>query len=185
MRGEDGAEFERIERLIRENCGRVAEPVDTRNLPNAFRSGGDCETGAAHGEQIVKAELHGIQMIATERVRQVAEKDYSAGHEDGHDGGELAMAAACYASPCSLYVFERDGDEELRFIDPWPFDASEDLRAKIRRSLTMPQRDGEGLRLTPLAWRIQLLAKAGALVAAEIDRLVRIGESSQNSEEGE
>jgi hypothetical protein len=96
----------------------------------------------------------GVERIADERLRQIMTEGYSAEHDDGHIHGELAMAAACYAAPERLY--------EMReaFCDPWPFDEEDDKRQPPDR------------RTSPEA-RIRLLEKAGALIAAEIDRLLR------------
>lgn len=109
--------------------------------------------------------MTGVELIAAERQRQIEKKGWSAEHDDGHDGGELAMAAACYATPDLICVEERHANS-IGFIDPWPWDEADDKRA----------RDGNVLqhnhRLDDKA-RIRQLAKAGALIAAEIDRLQR------------
>jgi len=90
----------------------------------------------------------GVEMIAAERQRQVSREGYDEKNDDKHRHGELAIAAACYAvhqSHVRVVYGSKDG---------WPWDESTDKRAKhspIRR-----------------------LAIAGALVAAEIDRLQRL-----------
>ncbi len=38
-----------------------------------------------------------IQEIETERRRQIDDEEWPREHDDGHTGGELAKAAACYA----------------------------------------------------------------------------------------
>lgn len=83
----------------------------------------------------------GSDLIAAERQRQLDSEGWSPEHDDEHDQGELAAAAAVYAMP-DLY------DEW------WPWDESW-------------YRPG-----TP----IRELTKAGALIAAEIDRRLRAGE---------
>ena len=41
----------------------------------------------------------GIRLIAAERQRQVDVEGWTPAHDDEHDEGELAIAAACYAAP--------------------------------------------------------------------------------------
>ena len=97
--------------------------------------------------------LSGAGLIATERLRQKTQEGYSDEHDDAHDSGEMPWAAICYARQSvqrrwlepKLY---RDDDAP----DDWPFEWS--------------------------AWRpkspIEDLVRAGALIAAEIDRLRRL-----------
>ena len=91
----------------------------------------------------------GIEAIAAERQRQIEAEGWTPGHDDTHDRGELARAAACYA----LHAALRDHDRAVT-ADPslWPWS---------------------------LAWwkprdRRADLVRAGALIAAEIDRLDRM-----------
>lgn len=107
----------------------------------------------------------GVDLIAKERTRQVEREGWTSAHDDGHDAGELAMAAACYASPDLLYVEERHVNS-IGFIDPWPWDEGYDKRPRNGNEI-LPNH-----RLT-VSNRIHQLAKAGALIAAEIDRLLR------------
>ncbi len=95
----------------------------------------------------------GAQLIAQERERQVSEEGWSAEHDDKHINGELAWAAVAYAAPERV---TRDGPGVS--YDPWPWDEEWDKRPAI--GCTAP-------------YRIRALAKAGALIAAEIDRLKR------------
>ena len=81
----------------------------------------------------------GIEIIAEERKRQISSEGWSMTHDLGHNDGELAIAASCYALPSqfsrkTFWLFEKDSFK--------------------------PSKD-----------RIRDLAKAGALIAAEIDRL--------------
>ena len=92
----------------------------------------------------------GVERIADERRRQVEAEGYSAEHDDGHIHGELADAAACYAASQAIF----DGREGSM----WPWDDIDD-----KRPSRLPMDDE----------RIRLLEKAGALIAAEIDRLLR------------
>ena len=100
----------------------------------------------------LKSQLNGAGLIAMERKRHVAEEGYDAEHDACHEGGELAIAAACYAV--------NDTDANCLHVgcgmveDAWPWDKKFDKRGKQDR--------------------IRELVKAGALVAAEIDRLQRL-----------
>lgn len=85
----------------------------------------------------------GVATIAAERKRQIAEKGWSAEHDSQHTDESLVWAAMHYACP----------------VDPgskyWPDTWGDQWN----------QRDSDD--------RITQLAKAGALIAAEIDRLLR------------
>jgi len=93
----------------------------------------------------------GAELIAFERKRQVEAKYWSPDHDDRLKGGELAEAAACYAMP-----------EKVRNTDIWDFS----VRYRI-----WPWDEGYW-KPTPED-RVGELVKAGALIAAEIDRLQR------------
>jgi hypothetical protein len=93
-------------------------------------------------------DADGVALIAAERKRQVAEKGYTREHDAAHRTGGMARAAACYALHAAgiktLDTFA------LGTAWPWPW-----LEAEFK----------------PGADRVQTLARAGALIAAEIDRL--------------
>lgn len=99
----------------------------------------------------------GVGMIAAERQRQQSEEGWSARHDDGHRLGEIALAAAAYAVPPDV----RDDaytSPVLRISHRlwevlWPWSRAE-------------------WKPTPRD-RVRELVKAGALIAAEIDRLQR------------
>jgi hypothetical protein len=102
----------------------------------------------------------GLELIGLERKRQVNEEGWTPEHDDGHHGRELALAAACYAAGEPVYVQRFfDGDED-HMVDAWPWECEFDKREKHER--------------------IKQLAIAGALIAAEIERLIRL----QSKEEG-
>lgn len=100
--------------------------------------------------------------VLAERTRQVLLEGWTPEHDDEHDGGEMAVAAACYALVAGVADPHRDA---LRLFGPlfsaattpleqmWPWDAGW-WKPKDRR------RD---------------LVRAGALVIAEIERLDRAG----------
>ena len=85
----------------------------------------------------------GIELIAEERKRQITEEGFDAKHDSHWIGGELSMAACCYARQ------ETKNPDFAPFDFPW---------------------EKEWWKPTPDD-RIRELVKAGALIAAEIDRL--------------
>lgn len=106
-------------------------------------------------------QLTGVELIAAERQRQVDEEGWTPEHDAEHDNGALADAAACYAATETIYRVamddrsDRDGEHHgIRWYEPWP--------RRWKRTVN----------LTPTtAERVRELVKAGALIAAEIDRL--------------
>ena len=93
--------------------------------------------------------MTGIERISAERQRQIEKEGWTPEHDDEHREGELARAAACYALPPKAY--------EIEGLPPaiWP--------RGWDRKWWKPSPDN----------RIRELEKAGALIAAEIDRLQR------------
>lgn len=104
--------------------------------------------------------MTGVELIAAERQRQITEKGYTADHDDCHSDGELALAAVCYASPRRLYIKTEYSGERIDFSEPWPW-WDESVSVFCEEELSLLE-------------RIALLSKAGALIAAEIDRLQRL-----------
>lgn len=90
----------------------------------------------------------GVHMIAVERHRQVEVEGYHPGHDAEHEADALALAGACYATPEDLREFV-DGDPR-REPTLWPF---------------------EGGWKPSTHDRARELTKAGALIAAELDRI--------------
>ncbi|WP_418592058.1 hypothetical protein [Ponticoccus sp. (in: a-proteobacteria)] len=93
----------------------------------------------------------GISDIAGERKRQIEAEGWTPEHDDEHTGGELAKAAGCYAWAAA----QSDGLREILVTPPptWPEEWAADWwKLKDRRSD---------------------LVRAGALIAAEIERLDR------------
>lgn len=114
--------------------------------------------------------MNGVERIAKERERQVKVEDWTAGHDDGHVDGELATAAACYATPVLLYRMDDSGVNEIMFFDPWPDGwADSDKRPHPGDGNFVGPNNA-----LPINKRIRQLEKAGALIAAEIDRLLRL-----------
>ncbi len=98
----------------------------------------------------------GVERIGAERLRQLGAEGWTPEHDERHANGELAAAAACYAIPPGhlLEGGPAGGEASARWVpELWPFAA-------------------EAWKPTP-GNRIRELVKAGALIAAEIDRLLR------------
>lgn len=93
-----------------------------------------------------------IEDIAAERQRQIETEGWSIEHDDSHSDGELARAAACYAY---------DDRKKYKAAAPvdWPWSQAW-WKPKTKR---------------------EDLVRAGALIAAEIDRLDRL-EAKQSTE---
>jgi hypothetical protein len=124
-------------------------------------------------------EPTGIELITVERFRQIHKEGFTAEHDDEHTEGELARAAACYASP--VRIFERyDHAMGINFVDPWPvgWDECWDKRGAYGENRAGQPSEGSNAIPDPATYsmeeRIDLLVKAGALIAAEIDRLLRL-----------
>lgn len=114
--------------------------------------------------------MKSIDLISAERRRQVTEEGYDAEHDDTHEDGQLAIAAACYAAPLRIYTKNKTSSGSFVFMDPFP-PTWIDKRFGKKNPLGEVPSPGKYSRKK----RLQLLVKAGALIAAEIDRLLRIG----------
>lgn len=99
--------------------------------------------------------MNGAQLIADERNRQIEHEKFSSVHDDAHRNGELVAAGVSYGLMAGVQA--NIPKAEWRDIDlnppsTWPWDYDD--------------------------WKpsdpIRNLVKAGALIAAEIDRLQRI-----------
>jgi len=108
--------------------------------------------------------MTGIEIIAAERQRQQDREGWTPAHDDAHVDGELGCAAACYALPEPLRHRRAETFQGIGSIldSIWPWS----------RSWWKPGAVG-GTQAEYTDSRIRELAKAGALAAAEIDRLVR------------
>jgi hypothetical protein len=98
----------------------------------------------------------GAELIAQERRRQVFRKRYDAGHDDAHGDGSLLHAGILLA--CEVAGLELAGADPPSLDGPWPDWLLLHAREKYG--------DDE----------VRLLAIAGAMIAAEIDRLTRAKE---------
>lgn len=94
----------------------------------------------------------GSDLIAVERNRQIDDEGWDEAHDNEHHNAELVLAGICYANTAAMII--RGEDITAPNMQPqWPW--------------------------APHWWKpngdpVRNLVKAGALVAAEIDRLVRL-----------
>lgn len=100
-------------------------------------------------DNLQKEPKSGADLIAAERNRQMEAEGYSPEHDDKHKPEEFAMAAIAYALP-EWMRWTYKGECEW-----WPFE----------KESFKPSPDD----------RVRELVKAGALIAAEIDRIQRTG----------
>lgn len=116
-------------------------------------------------EQLEAAQRGGAGLIAAERQRQMDAEGWTPEHDDRHDDGALARAACVYATDPDTraeLMLTPDGEENVNVpgsgYEPrhWPWEG--------------------GWKPTPDD-RVRELVKAGALIAAEIDRLERAASS--------
>mgnify|MGYP001596539848 CR=1 FL=1 len=114
--------------------------------------------------------MSGVDHIAAERQRQMEVEGWTPEHDAQHTSGELAMAAALYAAPVDLFEIGKDHRGYDVFYDRWPW-----------KDIVSHPRDEMGPGREVNAWdkrkkhsRLRRLEIAGALIAAEIDRLERL-----------
>lgn len=123
--------------------------------------------------------MNGIDLIAAERQRQISDEGWTAEHDDAHSCGEMAAAAVCYAAYAMgqpVYrktCHDHAGMMAFSFVDPWPWEEVYDKR-DIYGWLDPDMGLIEPTEQDRREHTIRCLIKAGALVAAEIDRLQRI-----------
>jgi hypothetical protein len=94
-----------------------------------------------------KIEMNGAERIAAERKRQTEKEGWTAEHDCQWSKGEIIKAAICY-----LYPSDEKIDKWQKIFWPWGY---------------------QWWKPTPKN-RIRDLEKAGALIAAEIDRLLQL-----------
>jgi len=105
--------------------------------------------------EAVRAGEYGASLVAAERRRQIAEEFYTLEYDQQHKQHELVRAALCYAY--AGWTLAAGGSARAVRTNPkiavlWPW----------AQGLWKPDDD-----------EVRNLAKAGALIAAEIDRLER------------
>lgn len=96
----------------------------------------------------------GIELIAEERQRQIEAEGWTPQNDHQYTNRQLVRAAVCYCESDNMEFTTNDDGENLIESGYWPFDIT----------WWKPTPDN----------RIRELQKAGALIAAEIDRLQRL-----------
>ena len=103
--------------------------------------------------------MNGAMMIADERQRQIKEEGWTSKHDASLTGFCLTTAGAAYALDAASVHSDYHQSHKTRYakhaMENWPFDE-------------------EGFKPTPND-PVRQLVKAGALIAAEIDRLIAKG----------
>ena len=94
-------------------------------------------------------KMNGIELVKKERLRQINEEGYSWRHDDQETTHQLSDAAIVYACVAPM---------RYEVMHKWPWDE------KYFKPDTTYTING----------RIRELTKAGALICAEIDRLIRL-----------
>jgi|ERR1041385_2674586 hypothetical protein len=128
-------------------------------------------TTLAQNSVACSAVLNGVELIRLERVRQITKEGWTTKHDDGHTDGELAIAGACYAVGSKRTHVRRmlnsaRGMEDAGYIYDYSKAKPEQISWPWEAEWYKPGKD-----------RIRQLVKAGALIAAEIDRLKRASAS--------
>jgi hypothetical protein len=100
----------------------------------------------------------GVELIRQERHRQVYVEGFKESHDDGHRMAEIALAGLSYVSVAASQVRLGAGCAAERLPVYWPW--NEDW-------------------WKPSPDPVINLIKAGALIAAEIDRLQRLASRSE------
>lgn len=116
--------------------------------------------------------MSGAERIAAERQRQVDSEGYAPEHDDVHKGHQLAAAASVYALPEHL---RQSLGVHIAGRTVWSF-----VQEVWPRGWRRKQRAGLQLYVGKVAdWqdRQSELVRAGALCAAEIDRIQRMIDS--------
>lgn len=103
-------------------------------------------------EEKERVDMDGAKLIAAERERQIVAEYWTPQHDDQHRLAELTLAGFSYASLAASQVRLGAGCVNERLPVYWPWD----------EAWWRPSEDP-----------IRNLIKAGALIAAEIDRLQR------------
>lgn len=127
---------------------------------------------------IYLANNSGTTLISEERKRQIVEEGYDWERDANYYGEELALAAAVYALPLSWRTLKggNAGHSSLqRLLWPWHWKNFKPVYNVGKNSTVNPN-------VQFMEDRIRELSKAGALIAAEIDRLQRLKIKNLNNE---
>lgn len=154
VRTKDGKQLEARRLALAEKDGPVSDNT-ARAFLNAYPATETAQAGELEELRIYPQSP--IWLIAAERVRQQNQEGWTPEHDDKHEGGELARAAAAYAAPSWLRALL------TRAI------CSESTRSILERLWPWEQ---QWWKPTPDN-RQRELVKACALLVAEYERLSR------------
>ncbi|MBU9579576.1 hypothetical protein KTE26_14170 [Ralstonia mannitolilytica] len=143
---------ERLAQMLIDHLAK-GDPVDVGNfammLFNRPDTVGALARAAQSGQRAGVAEDAAVRDVIAERIRQVTHEGWTVDHDDAHDKGEMAEAAACYAREAAT--------PHAGLPNGWPW-------SRRWWKPTTPRR---------------MLVKAGALILAEIERLDRAAPTQQ------
>lgn len=133
--------------------------MNPKNAPPATPRAADTKpaAGATAADDAAAPETaptdSGVARITAERTRQIEHEGYSAEHDDAHATGQLTLAACCYAH----HAVEQQRGRDAAIPTNWPWHQGE---------------------WNPAPDPLRNLEIAGALIAAEIDRILRTREAT-------
>lgn len=108
--------------------------------------------------------MTGAERITAERQRQIDEEGWTAEHDEQHEKGELAAVAALYAIEATGLLDEQAGRAVWEWLYPKWWDPEWWKPGESDHDPESPITEAD---------RLRCLEKAGALIAAEIDRRLR------------
>lgn len=111
-------------------------------------------------EEISALGFTGTELISQERNRQKFDEGYFQSIDDEYTDHQLVCAAIAYASHYPVMISKTPGTDN--WIDPWPWNKAADKRARH--------------------CKLKRLVIAGALIAAEIDRIQHQIEKESHNE---
>lgn len=135
--------------FVKRNCDSCGREVIADLTSRNHRICEDCAAESADTTRDALVKADGVSLIAQERQRQIEVENWTPEHDDEHQYGELSKAAAVYTLLGTDAHTAIDGEPE-RSAWPWA---------------------GSWFKPTT---RLRDLVKAGALIAAEIDRIQRL-----------
>lgn len=130
--------------------------------------------------------MTGIELIAAERQRQIEVEGWTSQHDDAHSAGDLALAGAQYAMASVRWMWT---DFHMLPSCDKLSDAEVIRRAKpvLCKGTGLPNSEAYGWPFSLEWWKpkgaIEDLTRAGALIAAEIDRIQRDTRSEPEAKE--
>lgn len=146
----------------------------------AAAMGASLENPSVHGASENQPVHPGVSLIAAERQRQVTQEGWSADHDSRHEHGELAEAGAAYALTGKLTDETLiETVREIQVNSDRGLDDHYDYRMVRNKFPVFPWAEEWW---KPSDDPIRNLVKAGALIAAEIDRLLRLNPDYASSD---